>query len=384
MFKIKLNWKYKDNVRTFKTFLLYNKYFRDIGVEFIDEGEDYDLIFIGGAEFFDRDLPFQESIELGLQYLSTIDGDYFLFDGSDSTSLMGSYEALEKSNAKYLFKPSITTQERYKKAAPFNKWFWSGVFCNREEVSSGLNLSYDIPDYLYKKIKLTGWHWGYHNPNYRNVMGSYSDRPIDVCAMYSGYHSNSSDHGIKNDHYYTLHRGSSLQALRALTNISCETGWNSRKYVEVLRKSKAALSPFGMGELCVRDFEIIQEGSLLIKPSMDLVLTRPNIYIPYETYIPCKLDWSDLAEKIEWIKDNKGTCRDIANNAQELLSKECTLENLLIYWQNIIFPKNRAIDFDKQSLRSHYDSSLERWGAGQPYRIPTQDQWHIDNRMTII
>lgn len=383
MFKIKLNWKYKDNVRTFKPFLLYNKYFRDIDVEFIDEGEDYDLIFIGGPEFINRELPLQESVEQGLEYLSTIGGDYFLFDGSDSTSLMGSYEVLEKSNAKYLFKPSLTTQECYKKATPFNKWFWSGAFCDRDIVSGDLNLSYDIPDHLYEKIKLTGWNWGNHNPTYRNVMESYSDRPIDACAMYTGYHPNSSDHGFKNDHYYTLHRGSSLQALRALTNISYETGWNSRIYWETLRKSKVALSPFGMGELCVRDFEIIKGGSLLIKPSMDVVLTQPNIYIPYETYIPCKLDWSDLAEKIEWVKDNKVKCKEIVNYAQELVKKECALENLLIYWQNILFPKNTAIDFDKQSLHSDYDEGLERHlGGSCGYHLMTLDEWHINNRIT--
>ena len=38
----------------------------------------------------------------------------------------------------------------------------------------------------------------------------------------------------------------------------------------------------------------------MIKPDMSNVITHPNIYIPYETYIPCALDWSDLIEKIDY------------------------------------------------------------------------------------
>lgn len=62
-------------------------------------------------------------------------------------------------------------------------------------------------------------------------------------------------------------------------------------------KKQCTLSPYGQGELCFRDFEIIKYGSIMIKPDMSKVITHPNIYIPYETYIPCNLDYSDLIEK---------------------------------------------------------------------------------------
>ena len=42
-------------------------------------------------------------IKYWLNTCDKITGDYFLFDGSDSSSLMGAYEVFEQSNAKYLF-----------------------------------------------------------------------------------------------------------------------------------------------------------------------------------------------------------------------------------------------------------------------------------------
>ena len=41
---------------------------------------------IGMHDFIDKKKPLQESIEYGLESISKISGDYFLFDGSDSTS----------------------------------------------------------------------------------------------------------------------------------------------------------------------------------------------------------------------------------------------------------------------------------------------------------
>ena len=103
-----------------------------------------------------------------------------------------------------------------------------------------------------------------------------------------------------------------------------------------MRKSKCTLSPFGMGEICYRDFEIIQYGSVMIKPTMSNVITHPNIYIPYETYIPCALDWSDLIEKIEWVKNNPKKCKEITKNARSVMKSLYTIENLLLYWYDTI------------------------------------------------
>ena len=329
MIKIKLtNWNKGRNNQTFRPFLIYQKYFSDIGIVFVDNGS-YDFEFIGMADFLDKKIPLQDSIKMGLDNLSNKMGDYYLFDGSDSTSLMAAYEVFINSKSPYLFKNSKTTQITYNQPSAFNKWFFGS--------GSDLDLKYNITDDVYNRIKLTGWNFGYYNPHYLQFDNFNLNRDIDVCAIYMGYHPENSDHGVSNHTFYTNHRTSAWEILNQSTNITFEI--NKRpfpEFAQIMRQSKCTLSPYGMGELCFRDFEIIQFGSVMIKPDMNNVITHPNIYIPFETYIPCSLDWSDLIEKIEWVKINPKKCLEITQNAKELMKKNYTIENLLLYWYDMI------------------------------------------------
>ena len=74
----------------------------------------------------------------------------------------------------------------------------------------------------------------------------------------------------------------------------------------------------------------------MIKPDMSKVITYPNIYIPYETYIPCALDYSDLLEKVQWVKENPLKCREIIENSRRLITEYYTGENLVLYWYNLL------------------------------------------------
>lgn len=329
MIKIKLNnWNKGRNELTFRPLLIHSDIFANFGIHFVEEGNcEYE--FIGMDDFLNKKINLEESIKYGLDSLSKKEGKYFLFDGSDSTSLMASYEVFKESNAIYLFKTALTSREQYNIPSAFNKWFFGH--------GSDLDLSYNIPQSIYDKIKLTGWNCGYYNPNYLNFFPLENVKDIDVCAIYMGYHSENYDHGARNDRLYTSHRTRAWDILKKSKNIYYEI--NKRpfsEYIDVLKRSKCALSPFGMGELCFRDFEIIQVGSVLIKPDMSNVITRPNIYIPYETYVPCKLDYSDLIEKIEWIMSNPIKCNEIIKNARELVKKKYTSENLVLYWKDIL------------------------------------------------
>lgn len=330
MIKIRLtDWRNGRNQITFSYLLRYAKsFYNDIGIQFIEDGS-YDFEFIGMQNFIDKKVSLQESIDKGLEYLSNNTGDYFLFDGSDSTSLMGAYEVFSQSNAQYLFKPAILEREDYKIPTAFNKWFFGS--------GSDLDLSYDIPESIYDRIKLTGWNLGYSNPNYLIPDTLNLDRTIDVCAIYQGHHDECYDHGARNDIYYTAHRTTPWQILSKSNNISYVTDKRPfDEFANVMRKSKCTISPFGMGEFCFRDFEIIQYGSIMIKPDMSRVKTSPDIFIPYETYIPCNHDWSDLVEKIEWVKANPIKCKEITENARNIMKSSFTSENLSLYWYNMI------------------------------------------------
>ena len=74
------------------------------------------------------------------------------------------------------------------------------------------------------------------------------------------------------------------------------------QYIKEQQNSKITLSPFGWGEICYRDFESILNGSLLLKPRMNHLVTYPDIYKENETYIPTQWDFEDLEEKINQIE----------------------------------------------------------------------------------
>jgi hypothetical protein len=330
MIKIKLtNWNKGRNNQTFRAFLMYNQYFNDIGVQFVDGGS-YDFEFIGMADFLNKKLPLNQSIELGIEEINKRSGDCYLFDGSDSTSLMASWEVMRQTNANALFKNQLLTHEMYGTPTAFNKWFFGN--------GSDLDLSYNISDEEYKsRLKLTGWNLGYYDTRYLQFDLSTEQRNLDVCAIYQALHDECYDHTVRNDTYYTNHRLSAWSVLgnsTGFTYITDKRPYN--EYIDILRRSKMTISPFGMGEICFRDFEIIQFGSIMIKPDMSNVITYPNIYIPYETYIPCKLDWSDLSEKIHYVLDNYDECKEIAANARQIMQKSFTIENLLLYWYDMI------------------------------------------------
>lgn len=93
------------------------------------------------------------------------------------------------------------------------------------------------------------------------------------------------------------------------------------KYIEEMMSSKICVSPFGYGEICWRDFEAVIYGCVLIKPDMSHVKTRPNIFVPFHTYVPIKWDFSDLYEKCKWCLDNPLECERITTNARTVLEK---------------------------------------------------------------
>ena len=91
MIKVKiLNPALGRNEITFRPFLQLSNLLRDYSID-ITTSDDYDFLFIGMHDFLDKKISLSDSINYGLDTISKIEGDYFLFDGSDSTSLMGAY-----------------------------------------------------------------------------------------------------------------------------------------------------------------------------------------------------------------------------------------------------------------------------------------------------
>ena len=83
------------NETTFRPFVSAANLFRDIGIEFT-LSDDYDYAFVGQASIIDKKKPFKESVENGVEFCSKITGDYFIVDGQDSTSLIGTIDVFRE------------------------------------------------------------------------------------------------------------------------------------------------------------------------------------------------------------------------------------------------------------------------------------------------
>jgi hypothetical protein len=135
------------------------------------------------------------------------------------------------------------------------------------------------------------------------------------------------------DNWMGLLRSSIAPALDGLpdgTRIICTAAGVPRaQYLEEIAAAKICISPFGYGEICYRDFESIISGCLLLKPDMGHVEAAPDIYRPFETYVPVAWDYSDLAEKVRWSLEHPGERLRIARAAQAVL-KECCREEWFV------------------------------------------------------
>ena len=120
----------------------------------------------------------------------------------------------------------------------------------------------------------------------------------------------------------TYHRNKCISEINKLKDckVDCfdHREHTAKDYVNTLLNSKIVISPWGFGEMCYRDFEAMYCGCVLIKPDTSFVQTYPDIFINNKTYIPCKVDFSDLQEKVMYIKNNWNKFKEMRINNRNL------------------------------------------------------------------
>lgn len=89
------------------------------------------------------------------------------------------------------------------------------------------------------------------------------------------------------------------------------------EYLEELRRARIGISPFGYGEVCFRDFEVILAGAALVKPDMSHLETWPPLYSDGETYLAHRWDASDLEDVVNRLLAGDAW-RAIASRAQQV------------------------------------------------------------------
>lgn len=117
--------------------------------------------------------------------------------------------------------------------------------------------------------------------------------------------------------------GPVMERLRAkgLNVITPEKRVSREEFYQEMASAKIYISPFGYGEICGRDYECAILGSLLIKPDMGHAEAYPDIYRPYETYVPVAWDFADLEEKVEHYLNNPEERLRITANARAVLDE---------------------------------------------------------------
>ncbi|MEK9967988.1 MAG: hypothetical protein VW600_02555 [Ferrovibrio sp.] len=150
------------------------------------------------------------------------------------------------------------------------------------------------------------WHLpGFMQPP-RGFCDSTSDRPVALTARFGANYTRQT---VAHQRKAMLVR----LAGRMPTDRLSRSGFRRE-----MSHAKAAISPFGWGEVCLRDFEAFIAGAALVKPDMSHLETWPNWYVPGFTYLPIKWDLSDMDEVLASIAADQPRTTEIARNGQEL------------------------------------------------------------------
>lgn len=88
-------------------------------------------------------------------------------------------------------------------------------------------------------------------------------------------------------------------------------------YFRELVRSWAVLSPFGLGEITLKDFEVFLSGGLLVKPSLDHLETWPDCFEDGRSMVSFKWDLSDLDDVLGRIDSDRGRYLSVAVEGQE-------------------------------------------------------------------
>ena len=329
MLKIKLlEHELHRNETTFRPFVMAQNIFKEAGIEFTTS-DDYDYAFVGQASIIDKKKPLKESIEKGVEFVSKITGDYFILDGQDATTLIGTIDVFRESNALLFLKNTYLKDfNLYKQSSANGRYYWGEG-------------NYSVPDIddLKPKMKLSGCNWLHTlQPNWLDYS---QEKQYDISCMF-GYPTPEPvyEHDICQTDYYDPHRKNLMEKLGDKYKIAGLVNGQripQQKYYNKMFSSKIIMAPLGYGEMAPRDIESAMFGSVLMKPDVSYILSEPFIYEDDETYIAVNYDWSNLEEKIDYVlSDYKNIRERLVENMRKKYTEKYNLNNLVLHFYNIL------------------------------------------------
>jgi hypothetical protein len=152
-------------------------------------------------------------------------------------------------------------------------------------------------------------------------------------------HKDVFEHGLNQAIYYNKFRQNLFQNLSDKFNVTkLENGirLHINEYYSRMSNSKIILAPFGFGEIAPRDLEAAMIGAVLIKPDMSHLETVPNLYVPNETYVSCKHDYSDLNEKIDYVLSDFNNLQSFyVENMRRRYTEVYDLNKLVLHYYDL-------------------------------------------------
>ncbi|MCB1389028.1 MAG: glycosyltransferase family 1 protein [Rhodobacteraceae bacterium] len=132
-------------------------------------------------------------------------------------------------------------------------------------------------------------------------------RPIDLHGRFA----------VGGTPWYAGMRGEAEAALERLAGLLVVRGEGVPlpRFMVEMSRSKLGFSPFGYGEVCWRDYESVMAGAVLVKPDMSHIETAPDIFRPWETYVPVAWDLSDFEEVVRRVCADTAMRQRIARTA---------------------------------------------------------------------
>jgi hypothetical protein len=164
-------------------------------------------------------------------------------------------------------------------------------FYNRKHGIAAKTACFAIPDGFLEKVRLAPCFAVGPDfvPGFLGAHPRFGGREFDLHARLT----------FKGEPWYEAMRMEARGALGALqggVRVVSKGRVGRRQFMAELRGSKLCFSPFGYGEVCWRDYEAAMTGALLVKPDMAHVRTTPDLFKPFESYVPCRWDYADFAE----------------------------------------------------------------------------------------
>ncbi|NND55148.1 MAG: glycosyltransferase family 1 protein [Gammaproteobacteria bacterium] len=136
-------------------------------------------------------------------------------------------------------------------------------------------------------------------------------RPIDLHARFA----------VNGTPWYQAMRSEAETALQQFSDLWLAVGNTLPLYrfLAELRRAKVCFSPFGYGEVCWRDYEAVMAGTVILKPDMSHIETQPDIFRPWETYVPLRWDLADFDDTLRKLLADEDLRHSIAANAHTVL-----------------------------------------------------------------